>query len=305
MVDHQTIESSISKMHLTFKLSLFLGLINLPEVYVIKSQNENQNVLVPNNDVNFNAKLKTLINGDSDGDYEDFVENNISEQISSPKIVKLFSKNLLKTNKVNDDVNKNIDENKIDLEDHGSDDDDNDSVTDFFEIINTTGLNETQLSNDPLLVNITKLVNDTENQLITLSTPTLRTVTVNESPVEVTTPNVLENINTRNNECLLGNANLFLWWVNLDGTLKDDNIINEGFKKHQDHSYKFKNETQYAEYLHNQENLNKFKVIKVNQINLNLYNGLFPLIGVSRIFGEFSLSSIITNEKLLIKSIAS
>lgn len=238
-------------MHLTFKLSLLLGLINLPEVYVIKSQNENQNVLVPNNDVNFNAKLKTLINGDSDGDYEDFVENNISEQISSPKIVKLFSKNLLKFNKVNDDVNKNIDENKIDV--------DNDSVTDFFEIINTTGLNETQLSNDPLLGNTTKFF-ETETQLITLTTPTLRTVTVNESPMEVTTPNVLENINTRNNECLLGNANLYLWWVNLDGTLKDDNIIKEEFNKHQDHSYKFKNETQYEEYLHNQENLNKFKV---------------------------------------------
>ena len=269
-------------MHLTIKLALFLGLINLPEVLVMKSQNENQNVLVPNNDVNFNAKLKTLINGDSEADYEDFIENNISEKISSPKIVKLFNKNSLKFNKVNDDVNKNNDENKLDVEDNRSDDDDN--VTDLFEINNLIGLNASQNSSDPLLMNITKFINETEtqkmteSQLINLTNPTLRPDTDNESPVEVTTPNILENLNTRSNECLLGNADLYLWWVNLNGTLKDDNIMKEGFKKHQDHSYKFKNEKQYDEYLHNQSNLLKFKVIRMNQINIVSYYGFFPLI---------------------------
>lgn len=268
-------------MHLTFKLALFLGLINLPEVFVMKSQNENQNVLVPNNDVNFNAKLKTFINGDSEADYEDFVENNISEKISSPKIVKLFNKNLLKFNKVNDDVNKNNDENKIDVEDNRSDDDDN--VTDLFEINNLIGLNKSKNSSDKLLMNITKFVNEsetqkmTESQLINLTIPTLTTDIVNESPVKVTTPNILENLNTRSNECLLGNANLYLWWVNLDGTLKYDNIMKEGFKKHQDHSYKFKNETQYDDYLHNQANLHKFKVVKMNQINIIFLLWVIPI----------------------------
>ena len=243
-------------MHLTLKLALFLGLINLPEVFVMKSQNENQNVLVPNNDVNFNEKLKTLINGDSEADYEDLIENNISENITSPKIVKLFSKNLLKFNKINDDVNKNIEVNKIDMEENGSED----NVTDFFEINNTTALNESQISSNPLLMNITKFVNETESQLINLTSLFLRTVPVDESPLEITTPNVLENNYTRSSECLLGNANLYLWWVNLNGTLKIDNIMKEGFKKHQDHSYKFKNEIQYDEYSENQENLNKFKV---------------------------------------------
>lgn len=268
-------------MHLTFKLALFLGLINLPQVFVMKSQNENQNVLVPNNDVNFNAKLKTFINGDSEADYEDFVDNNISEKISSPKIVKLFNKNLLKFNRVNDDVNKNNDENKIDVEDNSSDADDN--VTDLFEINNPIELNESQNSSDQLLMNITKFVNEsdsqkmTESQLINLTSATLTTDSVNESPVEVTTPNNLENLNTRSNECLLGNADLYLWWVNLDGTLKDDNIMKEGFKKHQDHSYKFKNQTQYDDYLHNQENLNKFKVIKMNQINIIFLLWVIPI----------------------------
>lgn len=247
-------------MHFTLKLTLFLGLINLPVVYLMKSQNENQNVLVPNNDVNINEKLKTLINGESEADYEDFVENNISEQKLSPKIVKLISKNLLKFNKVNDDVNKNIEENKIDVQDKGNDD----NVINMLVINNTTLLNDTIDS----LLNITKFDNESEtysSELPVLSS-TLKEGIVNESPVEVTSSNVLENINVRNNECLLGNANLYLWWVNLNGTLKDDNIMKEGFKKHHDHSYKFKNETQYYEYLHNQENLSKFKVIKINLI---------------------------------------
>lgn len=72
---------------------------------------ENSNVLVPNNDVNRHA-VKKLLNGD-EVDPKDLSENEI-ENVKNQKIVKLFKKRLLKANKVFDDKNRNVEENKID-----------------------------------------------------------------------------------------------------------------------------------------------------------------------------------------------
>jgi hypothetical protein len=76
---------------------------------------ENSNVLVPNNDVNFQAKIKNLLN-DDEVDRDDFSENEIESfnAIKNPKIEKLFAKKMEKENKVFDDINKNNEENKID-----------------------------------------------------------------------------------------------------------------------------------------------------------------------------------------------
>jgi hypothetical protein len=76
---------------------------------------ENSNVLVPNKDVNFQAKIKKFLN-DEEVDREDFSENEIEslKMMKSRKVDKLLTKALEKENVVFDDVNRNIEENKID-----------------------------------------------------------------------------------------------------------------------------------------------------------------------------------------------
>lgn len=75
---------------------------------------ENLNVLVPNNDVNFHAQIKKLLN-DDDVDPKDLNDNEIESlsALNSHKASKLLSKS---SNKVFDDKNKNIEENQIDRE---------------------------------------------------------------------------------------------------------------------------------------------------------------------------------------------
>lgn len=76
---------------------------------------ESSNVLVPTNDVNLHEKIKKLLSGD-EVDREDFSDNEI-ERLSNLKISaleKLRVRSQKGSNKVFDDVNKNIEENQID-----------------------------------------------------------------------------------------------------------------------------------------------------------------------------------------------
>lgn len=99
-------------MNIIFVLPLVLCLFDLS---VIARLRENLNVLVPNNDVNLHAKIKTLLNGD-EVDPEDFSDNEIESlnALKTQKIEILRSKSIIKTNKIFDDVNKNIESNQID-----------------------------------------------------------------------------------------------------------------------------------------------------------------------------------------------
>lgn len=80
-------------------------------------ERENSNVLVPNNDVNFQAKIKKLLS-DDEVDPEDFSDNEIEslKTVKNKKIEKLLTRTLEKENKVNDEKNKNKQENEIDHE---------------------------------------------------------------------------------------------------------------------------------------------------------------------------------------------
>lgn len=103
------------KMNIIFILTLVVCLLDLS---VAARLRDNLNVLVPNNDVNLHAKIKTLLNGD-EVDPEDFSDNEIESlsEMKNPKIEKLHKKNIQNANKIFDDVNKNIEENLIDRED--------------------------------------------------------------------------------------------------------------------------------------------------------------------------------------------
>lgn len=81
---------------------------------------ENSNVLVPNNDVNLHAKLKTMLIG-IDVDPEDFSKNEIASlsELSNSNIEKLRHKrvdSIRDSNVVFEYKNKNIEENQIDYE---------------------------------------------------------------------------------------------------------------------------------------------------------------------------------------------
>lgn len=96
---------------------LTFALVCLLDPAVALRSQENLNVLVPNNDVNLQTKIKKLLN-DDEVDREDFSENEIEKlsAIKNPKIDKFLGRKANTENKVFDDKNKNIEQNMIDYE---------------------------------------------------------------------------------------------------------------------------------------------------------------------------------------------
>ena len=99
-------------MSIIFKLTLVVCLFDPSLAMRLR---ENSNVLVPNNDVNIHAKVKTLLSDDK-SDSKDLSENEIEmlSEVKNPKNEKLRHKIIESANKVFDDKNKNVEENQID-----------------------------------------------------------------------------------------------------------------------------------------------------------------------------------------------
>lgn len=104
-----------SKMNVIFNLTLVVCLLDLTVAVRLR---ENLNVLVPNNDVNLQEKIKTLLSGD-EIDAEDFSDNEIESlsEMDHSKVDKLRKQNQQIANRVFDDKNRNIEENQLERDD--------------------------------------------------------------------------------------------------------------------------------------------------------------------------------------------
>lgn len=111
----QQIQANKEKMNIIFKLTLVVCLLDLTVAVRLR---ENLNVLVPNNDVNFNEKIKTLLSSGDEIDNDDFSDNEIENlrEIENSKVDKLRKQNQQISNRVYDDKNRNIEENQIERE---------------------------------------------------------------------------------------------------------------------------------------------------------------------------------------------
>lgn len=85
-------EGTLTKMKFIFDLTLVVCLFDL--TVVAARLRENLNVLVPTNDVNLHAKIKTYLSGDEQVDPEDFSDTEIEtlSEMNDPDIVKLRQK---------------------------------------------------------------------------------------------------------------------------------------------------------------------------------------------------------------------
>lgn len=276
---------------------------------------ENSNVLVPNNDVNFQAKIKKLLS-DEEVDREDFSDNEIESlnSIKNVKIEKMIAKNLEKGNKIFDENSQKSEENQIDRSESKNDkhrpDQLKNSVTppQGYET-STHDLNYSSLS-EPI-VNFTPTINgNTTESLITTNfwttpnssfiptthsfytsnsptrnssfTSELSTTPITRSP---TAPNTSSESSTNStefpstpesetvtstvtifpppsttyqpiyddlqpDECILGNAERHLLWVDVDGNLSLSYINeNYGFVRVSDLTKVFKSMSDYDDFV--------------------------------------------------------
>ena len=274
---------------------------------------ENSNVLVPNNDVNFQAKIKNLLS-DEEVDREDFSDNEIESlnSIKNLKIEKIFSKNLEKGGKILDENYQRSEENRIGQSETKDDQGrlgqlknlDNRSVTPPQSYETSTHDLNHESSSETLMLTTSIINGSTSESWITTSfwttpnssfipkTPEKTTLnstrsqsTINttnspspsSSPGLTTTSVVFSTNATRSipdlpstvtiftptsttyqpiyddlqpDECILGNAERHLLWVDVDGNLSLSYINeNYGFVRVSDLSRVFKSMSDYDNWL--------------------------------------------------------
>lgn len=281
-------------MRIIVFLALTLVVCSSKLVTFAMRSRDNFNVLVPNNDVNFHAKIKTLLNSDDAADPEDFTDNDIANlsQLRNSKIEKVLHKNTEELNKVHDDKNKNIEENEIDKDPQILNEYD---ITATIGIVGTakTPVNNvtqtlpsrtTSLYNGAALnvsypdtttphprftnpfqwttSNFVRQENEASPTSVTNETTSVRTNgPITSVILPQTTPDEIYFEDLKPDECILGNADRYLKWVDNEGRLVENYIRDyDAVVKFNDHSYKFKNTTKYLEYARNVSNTIQFQV---------------------------------------------